>query len=491
MQKMVYRFRKMWVWGVVVLLVGAISGGGCGRQSRQEMTVFIQGSDAYAKWLQEKVSDFGKSLGCKISVSTYFQNEDLLDMLNLEKDGRSNKMGVIEVPLELSDYLRETKMIIPLKRAVSEEQLRHDLRKYDFRLFPMEKDPQKAALIPGRGTIILMAYLKPAVKEVLRDWKLYRREFSFVMQKYNHWGLPTGYSMETNPEKWDFYDLAFMAYYWAAKPYQGLLIPRLAHWGAPATGALNDLSVRVFELGASPDDLFNPLDERIVDMFQWESLFIKEGFYNPEMWESNWSGKELVSEFLSEHIFLAFLDQSQMFSLFGSLSSSTLQVSLQLNQVGLSPLPKGCSLLLAHNLVPEREGKHTSGFYEWSFGIPSKFRNPQLAYKVIRFITNENLQRQAMNRFGFLPSRKSILAESDSVLDSPWKRAVFQVVKNQLAAGVQPFPSDSRWNRIGALYLAAWENICVEKQITKWNAVEDALKPVAVDVKEIKQTTKK
>ncbi len=487
---MVHRLREIWVWGVVLLLVGAFLGAGCGKQSPREMTVFVQGSDAYEKWLQEKLSDFGKSFGWKISVSTYFQDEDILDMLTLEKNDRSNKMGVIEVPLELSNYLREKKMIIPLRQAVSEEQLGQDLRTYDSRLFPMAKDPRKATLIPERENIFLMAYFKPAVNEVLRDWKLYEREFSFVMQKYNHWGLPAGYVMEDNPEKWDFYDLAFMAYYWAAKPYQGLLIPRLAHWGAPTIGTLNDLSLRAYELGASSKDLFEPLNAHMVDMFQWESLFIKEGFYNPGMWESDWSGTKLVSEFLAEHLFLVFLNQSQMFDLFGSLASDTLQVSLKLNEVGMSSLPKGCSLPLGHTLLPEREGKPISGSYSWSLAIPSRFRNPKLAYKVIRFITSENLQRQAMNKFGFLPSRKNILAESDSILDNSWKKRVFQVVKNQLAVGMQPFPSDSRWNRIGALYLAAWENICVEKQITRWNGVENALKPVAADAKEIEKISR-
>jgi len=485
---MVHRLRKICVWGGVLLLAGALLGAGCGKQSPREMAVFVQGSDAYAKWLQEKLSDFGKSLGWKISVDTYFQDEDILDRLNLEKDGRSNKIGVVEVPLELSNYLREKKLIIPLKRAVSEEQLRWDLRKYDFRLFPMVEDSRKAALVPERENIFLMVYFKPAVNEVLRDWKLYEREFSFVMQKYNHWGLPARYAMEDNPEKWDFYDLAFMAYYWAAKPYQGLLIPRLAHWSAPTTGTLNDLSLRAYELGASTKDLFDPLNAHLVDMFQWESLFVKEGFYNPGMWESDWSGTELVSEFLAEHLFLAFLDQSQVFDLLRSLASDTLQVALKLNEVGISSLPKGCSLPLGHNLLPEREGKKMSGSYAWSLGIPSRFGNPQLSYKVIRFITSENLQRQAMNTFGFLPSRKNVLTSSDSVLDSSWKRAVFRVVKKQISTAVQPFPSNSMWNKIGARYLAAWEDICVEKKITRWNDVQNALKPVAADVKEIRKT---
>ena len=488
---MVHKFRAVWLRWVFFLLVGAILGGGCGKQSPKEMTVFVQGSDAYAKWLQKKLDDFGKSFGWKISVSGYFQDEDLLDMLNLEKDGHSNKIGVIEVPLELSDYLRENKTIIPLKQAVSEEQLRQDLQVYDSRLFPIVKDTRKTALIPERGNIFLMAYFKPAVNEALRDWKLYEREFSFVMQKYNHWGLPVGYAMETNPEKWDFYDLAFMAYCWAAKPYQGLLIPRLAHWGAPTTGTLNDLSLRAYELGASTKDLFNPLNKSLVDMFQWESMFIKEGFYNPGMWENNWSGEKLVSEFLAGHLFITFLDQSQMFNLIGSLASDTLQVPIKLSDVKISLLPKGCSLSLAHNLVPQREGNQMSGFYLWSLGIPSKFRNPQLAYKVICFITSENLQRQAMNTFGFLPSRKAVLASSDHVLDTSWKKAIFQVAKKQLATGVQLFPSDFRWNKIGAWYLAAWEDICVEKQITKWNDVENALKPVADNVKEIEKTSRK
>jgi len=488
---MVYRLRNVWVWGLLFLIASAILGEGCGQKSPREMTVVIQGSDAYAKWLQERLSDLGKSFGWKITVSAYFQDEDLLDMLDLEKDGRSNKMGVIEVPLELSDYLRQNQMIIPLKQAVSEEQLRQDLRMYDFRLFPMASDARKITFLPERGTIFLMAYLKPAVREVLRDWKLYEREFSFVMQKYNHWGLPVGYAMEENPEKWDFYDLAFMAYYWAAKPYQGLLIPRLAHSGAPTTGTLNDLSTRVFELGASTKDLFDPLNEPVVDMFQWESLFIKEGLYNPEMWENNWLGTDLISEFLSKNIFLTFFDQSQLFNLLGSLASDTLHVPLKLGEIGISSLPKGCSLLLGKNLVPERTGKKTSGFYLWSLGIPSRFRNPQLAYKVIRFMTGENLQREAMNTFGYLPSRKNILAESDSVLDSSWKRAIFGVVKKQLAVGVQPFPSDFKWNKIGAPYLAAWEDICVEKQTARWNAIENALKLIDIEVRQIEQMSRK
>lgn len=484
---MLRRFQKVWMWGLIVLVGGFILGQGCGQKSPHEMKILVRESDTYAKWLQDKLSDLGKSFSCKIVVSTYSQDEDLLDMLNLQKDGHSNKIGVVEVPLELSRRLLADKMIIPLSKAVSEERLNHDLKAYNFKLFPIASNARETALIPERGNIFLMAYLKLPVKDVLRDWKLYRREFSFVLQKYNHWGLPSGYTLEADPEKWDFYDLTFMAYYWAAKPYHSLLIPRVAHRGGPTTEALNDLSTRIFELGASTGDLFNPLNESMVDALQWESIFIKEGYYNPEMWENDWSGSDLISEFLNRHIFLTYFNQSQLFTLLGSLTSDTLRVPIKLDDIGIAALPKGCSVILGHDLVPERPGKKTSGFYMWSLGIPSKFRNPQLAYKVIQFMTGENLQQQQMNEFGFLPSRKNILAESDSILDKSWKKAVFRVLKKQLVAGVQPFPSDSSWNKIGALYLAAWQNICVEKQITQWKAVENALKPLAKDVEEIKK----
>ncbi|GBE28554.1 hypothetical protein BMS3Bbin03_02502 [bacterium BMS3Bbin03] len=480
---MLNRLRRMTiVGGIIFLLIGVVLISGCERKTPGKMTVLIQGSDAYARWLQTKITKFSKSFDWQVTVSTYVQNEDLLDMLNLEQETQSKKIGVIEVPLELSQQLVRHKKVIPFSRAASEERLARDLRTYNPAMFPLTQKVQKVSLMPERADVFLMVYLKVPVKNLLKEWKLYEREFSFVLQRYNHWGLPIGYSFEKDPSKWDFYDLAFMGYYWAAKPYHDALIPRLGHQGLPTTGTLNALATRVIESGGTNKDLQNPLSRPVVDMFQWESLFVKENYYNPEMWENGWSSANLVNEFLNRRLFLTFLNQQQLFSLFEKIDSNKTKIPVRTEDVGISILPRGCSLMLGPERVPETAGSNSSSLYVWSLGIPSTFPDAPFAYKLIRFMTSRNLQAEAMNKFGILPTRKGVLAEADSVLDQSWKRNVFHVLRKQLNAGVIMLPSDSEWTHLGALYLAAWENICVKSKLSRQNAIKKALKPIFKDV---------
>ena len=478
--------RVRW-FGLGILLAVLLGGplGGCRKKSPRNLTLAIHASDTYAAWLQTQLKQFTRHSKWSVTIQNYGQCDDLLDLMNLERDASHKTLAVVQVPMEIGTRLISEGYLSDLSRISKPGQLAAELNAFEPRMLWPASSGTGIYLIPGQGALFLLAYLKTPLQDVEENWELYKREFSFVMMKYNHWGVPAGFKLDADPDKWDFYDLAFMGYYWAARPYNKELLPRIAHRSLACESTVNEMAARLFELGGTKKTLFHFLSDANLDQLQWESLFVKEGFYNAEMWENHWSGPELVAEFLRRGIFLSYFTPEELFEIFKAIESDSGKTDIQMSEVDLSLVPKGCSLELGRGFRPVRMGKQESGLYVWYWGIPKTFTNKKAAYRLVQFLTSDSLQTRALREFGQVPTRRRLIENAENLVKKPWKRTIEGLVRRQIREGVQMLPIRKEWPQVGALYLNAWQKISVQDQLTNRKAIEKALQPFEKQVQQI------
>ncbi len=479
------RQKRVFLWGFWVWVVLGMFLTGCGKRGSQNLTLLVHAPKPYLLWLQTQLQDFTRTSKWKVQVQNYGQCDDLLDLLNLEKGAPQKSIAVAEIPMELGSRLISGGYLSNFNPIGDSRSVTHGLSAFEPRMLWPQANRARTYLFPDRAELFLLAYLKTPLQDVEKNWELYKREFSFVMMKYNHWGVPANFKLEADPDKWNFYDLAFMGYYWAARPYRKQLLPRIAHRGLPCASTVNELAARVFELGGTRQSLFNFLSDANLDQFQWEGIFVKEGFYNAEMWENNWTGADLVSEFLHRTIFLSYFTPEELFDIFKAIETDSNRTDIQMSEVDLSLLPRGCSLELGKGLRPVRTGKQESGLYVWYWGIPKTFKNKKIAFKLIQFLSSDSLQSRALREFGRVPTRRRLVENAEELVRSPWKRTIFGLVRRQIREGVQTLPIKKVWPQVGAIYMDAWDKICVNEQLTNRTAIENELKPFQKDVQAI------
>jgi hypothetical protein len=232
-------------------------------------------------------------------------------------------------------------------------------------------------------------------------------------------------------------------------------------------------------LGGDTKDLLKMDTEPVIDFLQWESFFIENGFYHPNMWEKGWSGGDIWRAISEGQVFLAYMHQIDLFFLHGGSDPTMLGYLSDPEVMGIAIMPQGVSLEFGKDGNPKREGFHKSNFYGWWWGIPVTSPDPLLSYKLARFITNYQSQIQECTRFGMFPIRKDILDNIENAFDSEWKQRVFEVTRTQFEKGTENIPNVSQWPQIQKNYLDAWYDIAVNQRNSKREIITQRLEKYA------------
>jgi ABC-type glycerol-3-phosphate transport system substrate-binding protein len=239
------------------------------------------------------------------------------------------------------------------------------------------------------------------------------------------------------------------------------------------------MATRIFQSGGGTQDLLKMNTEPVIDFFQWESFFIQNGFYHPNMWEKGWSGGDIWRAISEGQVFLAYMHQIDLFFLHGGSDPTMLGYLSDPEDMGITIMPAGVSLELDENGNPKREGFHKSNFYGWWWGIPVTSPDPELSYKLARFITSYQNQIEECTRFGMFPVRLDILDNIQNAFDSEWKQKIFEVSKAQFEKGTENIPNVSQWPQIQKNYLDAWYDIAVSQQETHRGKIIQGLEKYA------------
>jgi ABC-type glycerol-3-phosphate transport system substrate-binding protein len=253
----------------------------------------------------------------------------------------------------------------------------------------------------------------------------------------------------------------------------------VAHRGKRYAGTVNELVTRVFQLGGDKRDILSMDTQPVKDLFQWESFFIRSDLYHSGMWERAWSGGDIWRAISSGEVFLCFLHQIDLFFVHGGSDPTMTGYLADRSDMGVSIMPKGVSLELTEKGLPKREGGHFSNLYGWWWGIPGTSPDPELSYRLARFITSRENQIEECSRFGMFPVRKDVLDDLAQAFDEQWKQEIFKVSRRQFESGVKELPRLKQWPQVGKNYLDAWYDISVKRKIVEDEKLSGALEHYA------------
>ena len=120
--------------------------------------------------------------------------------------------------------------------------------KSTFLLTSMGEYNNKQYVIPRKFETRVMVYCKSKVADALLNWRQYYNQIDLEMKRYNGYGLPATYVLETDPNEWDYFDIFVVGWVWAHTAYNGKTTPRIAHRGKWYSGTSLRLVDRIYQL---------------------------------------------------------------------------------------------------------------------------------------------------------------------------------------------------------------------------------------------------
>ncbi|OCA87878.1 hypothetical protein A8F94_08550 [Bacillus sp. FJAT-27225] len=429
----------------------------------KEMTIYIRMMEAQDKWFRENIiKSFEKEYGVKINVRTYQTSVDLQNVLKLDEGKKT--IGLVKtLHSDLVPFV-ENGYIMDLETAVGEG-YKKDLEEYTEAAVEMGTVNGKVYYIPRKLETNTLLFVKSKVNDAVKNWEKFESDIQAMFKAENGVGLPDDYTLEADPNEWDWYDLAVVGYYWANTEYDGKKEPRIAHRAQKYEGTVTELVTKVYQTGGTPEDVLNLNSQPVKDTFQWENFYKNNKIYNPGMWEEGWSGGGIWQAMANGKVYLAFMHQIDAFFIHGGSDPSMTGYLADPDDMGLAIMPQGVSLELKDG-NPARVGTHGSQLAGFWWGIPNSTPDAKLSYELARWITNETNHKAETQQFGMMPVRKDIMNDLNGTFKEKWMQEVFDVANRQLDEGVQKIPQVQTWPEYVELYLNAWYDIVVDQKYT-------------------------
>jgi ABC-type glycerol-3-phosphate transport system substrate-binding protein len=462
--------------------------------SVKEITILIRMMDMQDQWFRnELIPKAEKSLGVKINVATFNKVSDIETMVKIERD--SGKKSIALVKTEQSEIVPMVKLgnIKPLSEIVPAEQLDNDLKDYTAVALAGGTVDGKLYYIPRKMETNVFLYLKSKVEDALDDWEEQRDDINAMFKRQNGFGLPKDYTLEDDPNLWDWYDLAVVSYYWARTPGEdGLTVGRIAHRGKDYAGTTVELLTKLYQVGGTNDDFYKMNTDPVLDVFAWEAFYIDNRLYNPGMYEQSWSGGGIWKAFSQGQVYAAFMHQIDAFFIHGGSNPSMEGYLEDPDDMALATMQRGASLEMGADGMPLRTGKPASIAAGWWWGIPVSTPDADLSYKLARFITSFEMHTAECANFGMMPVRNDVYANLDTAFKEDWMQAVFKVGMKQFEAGTTPPPASVKYSEMGSIWRKAWYDIVTKKGYSKSGKgvdrayIKSALEPYAKQVQALR-----
>jgi ABC-type glycerol-3-phosphate transport system substrate-binding protein len=482
--------RLLSIFMILTLIIGVIAGCSSSKTTNEEssgasegkkfktdeITIYIRMMEMQDKWFRENIiKSFEKKYGVKVNVRTYETSVDLENVLKLDKDKKTIAL-VKTLHSDLVPFV-EKGLMMDLESAVG-DRYKKDIEEYIDIAVKMGTINGKVYYIPRKIETNTLLYLKSKVKDAVENWTKFENEINEMFKAENGVGLPEGYTLEKDPNKWDWYDLAVVGYYWANTEYDGKKEPRIAHRAKRYEGSVTELMTKVYQAGGTQEDALKMNTDPVKDTMKWEVFFKKNNLYNPGMWEEGWSGGNIWEAMAKGKVYLAFMHQIDAFFIHGGSNPNMTGYLADPDDMGLAIMPKGVSLEL-ENGKPVREGSHASQLAGFWWGIPTSTPDPELSYELARWITNAENHKAEAQQFGMMPIRKDIVDDLEGTFAEEWMQEVFDIANKQVEAGVQPIPQVSTWPEYVELYLNAWYDIVVEGKYDVDQGLDEVYGPQA------------
>lgn len=461
------RTRILSLVGVLALLNILVGCSGPKRPPKAEMTVLVRMMPAQQRFFAENViKKFEVANNCKINIATFENEWDLPKKLSLDAQ---KTIGLVKVPFELTRELAENGFILPLTQIVDSTQLNYDLGEYHQLACGLGYINNVPYYIPRKLETRIMFYRRSKVEAAIGKFETYKMQIAADLKKQNGFGLPKDYSLENDPAEWDYYDIFVVGYIWSHEEYNGVKMGRLAHRGAKYGGTALGFVDGALQMGATHDEILKLNTQKVEEVFLWENVLIRNGLYNPGMWQDPWRGSDLYNGIKDGKIFLTFLQQIDCFLVHGWEDDPSMPSYMpDPDDMGLTVMPKAVSFDLDRSGVPTIEGTKKISSGGWWWGIPKTSPNIKLAYALARYITSKEVQAEECSKFGMIPVRKDILSNLPQVFEEGWVGDIFKTSVDQMKLNeFTTVPLVKEYPSCGENMINLWYKLCVEYDTAK------------------------
>jgi class 3 adenylate cyclase/ABC-type glycerol-3-phosphate transport system substrate-binding protein len=491
------RYLKIAALSVAALLILGIVGlviwhlypnGDAGYQTTAELkpiTVLIRMMEPQERWFTENLlKEFEQKNNCKIILKRFGKDYELVDILKKDAEaGGEGSVSLVKTPLHLTLLLYKAELVIPYEKILRDmgfekpeiESLIRDIQDdYDPVALEMGKfttiTGEKLYFLPRKLETRLMVYRKSKVTEALENWHKFRAQIQDVLKRENGYGLPEDYSLESDINQWDFYDLLVVGYYWANTEHNGKKMGRIAHRSKNYAGTVIGLIDRALQLGALKEDIrkVDKSSKAIIDMFHWESIFRKYNLYSLGMWEDDGLfGFDIYKGIEEGDVFLTWLHQLDCMLLYRMDQLGMANNFVKPDDLGVSIMPQGVSFELNTNGRPKRIGTREAHTFAWFWGIPKGSPEPELAYKLAMFISSHQSHLEESKNFFLVPVRKSVHEALKADLKEDWQIELYDKSIEQFKINgnhsVPRFKTLAGYQEFLKNYYDAFEKIVIKK----------------------------
>jgi ABC-type glycerol-3-phosphate transport system substrate-binding protein len=189
--------------------------------------------NAQEKFFKEQIiPDFEAQNNCKVSVLTFNNEWDIERLLKLESSKKDPSIALVKTPFELTRVLVSKGYLKDLYSVNDSEQVKQDLAEYHQLASGLGYFDGLPYYLPRKLETRILFYRKSKVADAVSKFEKHLSRISDELKAQNGYGLPAGYSLESDPAQWDFYDLYVVGSIWANEDYNGVKMGRIAHRGA-------------------------------------------------------------------------------------------------------------------------------------------------------------------------------------------------------------------------------------------------------------------
>lgn len=423
----------------------------------RSITILIRMMDQQERWFIENIiRDFEKKNRCEVTVERFENELEIVKILESQRKMKnSSNVSLVKTPLPLTLVLYREGLVMPfedilmdlkLGRPEIESRLRNIEDEYDYIALKMCSfdtiTGKKLFFLPRKLETRLMIYRKSKVADAVKKWRKFEAQLNDIVKKENGYGLPRNFNLESDVNSWDYYDILVVAYYWANTEYNGEKSARIAHRSRDYAGTSRGLIDRALQLGAIEEtirDMYK-FSDPIIDMFQWEAIFRKYNLYCKDMWQANgWSGLNIYEGIKRESVFLAWMHQLDCLLICGCEQLGIRGYLDNKEDFGVAIMPLGVAFELTKDGLSKRTGSRLAHTFGWFWGIPKDSPEPELAYKLARFITSKESHLEECKNFFLIPVRKDASDKLNVDLKSNWKYEIYITSLKQLKLNRETF----------------------------------------------------
>lgn len=399
---------------------------------------------------------FEKKHDVEVELTTYEDPGRLPELLSSPKD----TFDLVNPPLESTRALVAGNLVAPLDEMAAARDIT-EFRKEYF-LMDLAGAGGKLYFLPRFLETPVLIYLKSQVAEAAQYWEIRREEINRALARHNGAGLPRGYGLEKDPALWDSFDLFVAGYYWSMKEVQGQRRGRIAPGPVDSPRLAQGLMDKSYQSGSSLEGLLRMGDDAVADMYQWQSVLVREGVVNPNLLKNKWNEDRVRQGFRNGEIFLCEGTQMDAFFIHGNGTPGLPGMLADPEDMGVAVMPKGASLQLDGRGLPLREGRRSVASRTWWWAVTRQAADKPLAFKLARHLGSTRSQIEECTAFGMVPTRQDLLGELGLMFGGGWTSEVFQVASQQLVENrFTVLPMVEEYEEMARNYAEAYRELCL------------------------------